>query len=150
MSTIIKRLGRGPSPASVLALAAVVIAVSGTAIALPTGKPASTKAASTLDYRNLKLTFGWHSSAGKFKPQAAMDGFGVVHLRGGVEGGTAQQAFRLSKRFRPKHAVVTTVYGGGPDPATLDIHDDGKSFLIGATTSFPASASLDGVTFSKK
>jgi hypothetical protein len=149
--SIFRRMGRRPSPASVLALVAVVLAVSGTAIALPGGKPVSTKAGDALDYGNLKLTFDWISGpAGTFKPQAAKDNFGVVHLRGGVEGGTAQQAFRLPKGLRPKHAVVMTVYGGGPEPATLDVHDDGKGFLIGATTSFPASASLDGVTFSTK
>jgi hypothetical protein len=150
MRGIFKRWGRVPSLASVVALVAAVIAVSGTAIAFPDGKQPSTKAPNAIDYRNLHLKFGWHGSAGAFKPQAGKDGFGVVHLRGGVEGGTAQQTFRLPKSFRPKHAVVVTVYGGGPEPATLDIHDDGRGFLLGASTSFPASAHLDGVTFSTK
>ena len=140
-----KKVLRVPSPALVIALIALFVALSGTTYAAARTAKAST---TRLAWHNLALRNGWTwAGLGTAHPQWAIDSFGVVHLRGSVAHGTTGfTAFVLPAAARPPAVSWFQIVGAFGSDGQLTVGPSGDGALVGS--SVDTFASLDGVTFS--
>jgi hypothetical protein len=102
------------------------------------------------------ITFenGWHDYGLAYNPtRYYKDPFGIVHLSGGMSGGTLRgTAFTLPEGYRPcgvaLFAVLSTDGGGGAGnivPASFWIYKNGQAYVQnGGSNAF---VSLEGITF---
>ena len=165
-----------PSPAMVVALIALVVAMSGTAVAatnLVNGDKLIAKHTlsanrlrnhtvtatqiKTLRWHALTLENGWTAFTGPYAatPAYAKDAFGFVHLRGTVDGSakTTNVIANLPPGFRPPstHAWVPASSTTGifdPQLVNLDIlNSDGSIAIYNGTGANDHFVSLEGVEF---
>jgi hypothetical protein len=120
----------------------------------PQGEKGDPGPAEPLSFTALPLSSGWEdghlntNSAGYAK-----DGFGVVHLRGGVRrsSGSGNVVGRLPAAFHPPVNVFTVTWGYLSRPAFIQITPDGYIYVFdqdgGSDTNASKFTSLEGVTF---
>ena len=163
-----RRLARTrPSPALVIALLALSVALSGVAWAVTKVGAGDIKknAVRSKHIKNgqvrpgdlakvrvhtLELIDGWQEhGAPSGVPRAVKDGFGFVHLEGAIEGGDATTSvpFQLPSGFRPAHLVDHPVDSGPGTYNYLWIEPDGTTEVRGNLITGAAITSLEGVTF---
>jgi hypothetical protein len=132
---------RLPSPALVLSCFALFAALGGGAYA------ASSIGSSSISWHNATLLNHWTRSGTEFAPASyAKDSLGVVHLRGGISGGTSYtKAFALPHGLRPNHVVYLPAVTNDGVGATVIVFPDGRVVPYGGNAS--AFTSLDGVSF---
>lgn len=135
---------RFPSPALVIALIALFVALSGTTYAATREAKAST---TVLAWHNVKLTNGWKYGAfGSSQPQWAIDSSAVVHLRGSIAKGTlGLPAFILPAAARPASTVYLPIYTSAATEGSLFIDTAGAVNPEGGSAS--GFSSLEGITF---
>jgi hypothetical protein len=170
--------GRRPTAASVIALVAVVCAMSGTAVAasgaLQNGDKLIAKhtlsgnrlrngtlTASQLKqpvWHTMSLENGWAAfdTANYGAPEYAVDAQGFVHFRGAIKGDSASSGTftQLPPGFRPAEVNVflpaaSTNGSGGPQDVVLDVQNTG--FVTAEVTSGGSLqfVSLAGVNFAR-
>ena len=141
MGTTRPRL-RLPSPALILSCLALFVALGGSTYA------ATSIGSSSIHFTNATLKNGWHNFADGYAPAGyAKDSLGVVHLRGGISGGTSGvPAFLLPSGMRPTHHLDITVFtNAGTAVGYISVSTAGQVTPIGVyAASFTA---LDGVSF---
>ena len=139
MNSIHLRL-RLPSPALILSCVALFAALGGGAYA------ATSSSSSSITWKKATLGNGWKNIGGSYAPASyAKDSLGVVHLRGGVYGGTSPFVFTLPKNLRPKHFLALLADTHASIGEELDITPSGTvSAPNGDNTGF---TSLDGISF---
>jgi hypothetical protein len=131
---------RFPSPALIFSCLALFAALGGSTYA------ATSIGSSTIHFQNATLKNGWVHSSHTPPPGYAKDSVGVVHLRGGIAGGSSGTvAFVLPRALRPKHILYPVIVGSGPSAAFLTIRPNGSVALTGSGVS--SFAGLDGVSF---
>lgn len=140
-----KKVLRFPSPALVIALIALFVALSGTTYAAVRAAKASI---TPLVWHNVTLMNGWtYGGFGSAHPQYAIDPSDVVHLRGSVAGGgSGIIAFVLPAAARPPAGMWLPIYTYQASEGSLYIDTAGKVYPEGV--SVRNYASLDGITFS--
>jgi len=118
------------------------------------GKEGPPGPANLLVFSPLSLQNGWVDTLSLYDTNPvgfARDGFGVVHLRGGVANGTANPIGTLPLGDRPLHEVYAISWGfNAESPAFVRIDPSGEIFLFdqgGTVTKVKAFGSLEGVTF---
>ncbi|HYH59956.1 MAG TPA: hypothetical protein VD790_12170 [Thermoleophilaceae bacterium] len=105
-----------------------------------------------LVFENLTLVNNWAAyGSGTHTPAAALDGMGVVHLRGAMfTTGANSTAFVLPAKFRPAKSVYvsTTLING--KPGRVNIAPSGATAIQAGEAFADAQSftSLDGVTYS--
>ncbi len=132
---------RLPSPALIVACLALFAALGGGAYA------ATSSSSSSIHWKNAALKNGWTPYASGYAPAGyAKDSSGVVHLRGGIKGGTSGSiAFTLPKADRPHHALYLPIYTLDGSEGSLYISKGGHVEPFGSEVS--GYTSLDGVSF---
>ncbi len=130
-----------PSPALILSCLALFAALGGSTYA------ATSSGSSSIHFTNATLMNGWKKVGVHYAPAGyAKDSLGIVHLRGGIDGGTGGTvALVLPKGLRPSHSIFPVVAGGGITVGQLEIKPTGKVAPIGSGVS--SFTSLDGVSF---
>src|SRR6476646_11617617 len=159
-----------PSPALVISLIALFVALGGTSYAAINSLPKNSVGPAPLKkgaVTSSKIAKGlkvkpqaWQSVGAAGKP-AFMNGwsnedpvdevtaafykdpFGVVHLKGIIAGGSDSTVFKLPAGYRPSKAAIELVWRAVPGTDQLIINPDGRLVLGGGT----GAAALDGVTF---
>jgi hypothetical protein len=131
---------RFPSPALTISCLALFAALGGSTYA------ATSINSSSVHFRDAALENGWVHSSATPPVGYAKDSEGIVHLRGGIAGGSSGTvAFVLPRALRPRHILYPVIAGGGPTVAFLTIRPNGSVALTGSgVNSF---AGLDGVSF---
>ena len=139
MKTTRPRL-RLPSPALIISCVALFSALGGGAYA------ATSLSSSSPTWHNGTYLNGWSTYGSSYAHAGyAKDSNGVVHLRGGVGGGSAEEVFQLPVGYRPTHYVYTTIYTEGGTQGSLEITPTGAVEPFGgSSTSY---SGLDGVSF---
>jgi len=131
-----------PAFGAVLACAAFVAALGGSAAALP------------LTFTSLHLVNGWTTySSETGNPTAAADGNNVVHLRGAMRqpSVSSNNPFTLPLKYRPNRTVYVPVDLINGAPGRLVIYKEGTVLVEAADIAADARGftSLEGVTFSR-
>jgi hypothetical protein len=141
-----KHLPARLSPALVISVLALFVALGGSSYAATSGKATT----HSLRYTKASLLNAW--AWGGFGTNAAgyaKDPSRVVHFRGSVGGGAADTvAFTLPAADRPSHTLYFTMYTEGGTTGTVQVANDGSVLIDGANAH--GFASLDGITFSAK
>src|SRR3954465_6955597 len=112
----------------------------------------STASANPLHYTKLVLLNGWaRYSTDLANPSAAVDGAGIVHLRGALGSGTASLICVLPINLRPNRIVYVTADMVNATTGRLEIAPDGSIYAqdTNGLNDAKSFTSLDGVTFSK-
>ena len=143
----------GPSKATVLALLALTVSLSGTGFAF--GRAASNQAptsAAAVQWHTLTLVNGWvYADYDSYHAGYYKDSGGIVHLRGSMSSGTPfpSAAFRLPLGARPAHPLWFPVYALNGAPGALAIYPTGwaKAFDNNGNANVTGFTSLDGVSF---
>ena len=131
---------RLPSPALVLSCVAMFTALGGGAYA------ATTLSQATMQWHNATMLDGWTRLSPSAPAGYAKDSNGVVHLRGGIQGGTTDAAaFRLPVGYRPSHELWLLIYTQDGVPGALTITPAGLVIPFGQNAN--QFSSLDGVSF---
>jgi hypothetical protein len=149
MSRFFKR----PSPAMVIATAALFVALGGVAGALPGTNSVDNGDVKDLKYKNLELKNGWSSSGSGYTPAAALDAQGIVHLRGSIAQGIADgdNFAQLPNALRPDQPVTMPVDLTSTSLGRLSIDTAGEMTVSLKTGAAPTAhklyTSLDGVSF---
>ena len=143
-----------PSKATVLALLALTVSLSGAGLAF--GRGASNQAptaATAVQWHALTLNNGWvYAGFDSYHAAYYKDAGGVVHLRGSLSSGTPYPAaaFRLPLGARPAHTVWVPLYAVNGSTGGLVIYPTGwaKAFDDSGTNSDVVGyTSLDGISF---
>lgn len=131
---------RLPAPALIISCVALFSALGGGAYA------ASSLSNSTLQWHNApSLVNGWSRYGNTYAPAGyAKDSSGIVHLRGGISGGSGF-AFTLPPGDRPSHYIYTTIYTVSGSQGSLEIFPNGHVYPFGTGAS--GYSGLDGVSF---
>ncbi len=120
------------------------------------GKEGPAGPANPLTFSPLPLLNSWIDAAGTFSTTPvgyARDGFGVVHLQGGVigEASSTNLVAELPAADRPKHEIYAISWGFNTNsPAFVNVRTNGIIAVWdqkAETTNVKKFASLDGVTF---
>jgi len=147
------QFARRPSPATVIATIALFVALGGAAGALPGQNKVNNGDVKDLKYKNLTLIDGWGSASGAYRPGAALDAQGIVHLRGAVAQGIASgDTFTVMPGpFRPDETVILTTGIVAANQGQLVINPNGEATLApeqgGPATGHKLFSSLDGLTY---
>lgn len=159
-----KRQFRRPSPALVVAIFALVVATSGTAIAVASqnGDTLITKRTlsgnrlrintvtsaeiSNLAWGAIILQNGW--ADGRRAPTAAVDVQGIVHLRGVVRGGTEATIGMLPDSALPRSRVYLSAHNNAGDTVGIILQSSGSIAVQGALGP-DMFVSLDGLTYAR-
>jgi hypothetical protein len=143
-----------PSKATVLALLALTVSLSGMGLAF--GRGASNQAptaAAAVHWHALTLQNGWvYAGFGSYHAAYYKDSGGVVHLRGSLSSGTPYPtaAFRLPLAARPVHTLWLTVYALSGASGGLVIYPNGQAKAFddtGTNSDVIGYTSLDGISF---
>ena len=149
MDRFIKR----PSPATVIATIALFVALGGVAGALPGTNSVDNGDVQDLEYKNLDLKNGWSQFGSSYKPAAAIDAQGIVHLRGVITQGIAgsNNFARLPRALRPDRDVFMPVDQTAGNQGRVGIDPDGEAEVSaeagGSQSNAQLFTSLDGVTY---
>ena len=141
---------RRPSPATAIAIVALVIALTGTAgAAIDSSAPRA-----PLTYTNLTLVNGWQAyGSGTRTPSAAIGSDGIVHLRGAMYQDPAgtELAMTLPLKFRPSGLIYVPVDMCNATNGRLYIYKTGKTYVEGefGDADSQCFTSLEGVSFAK-
>ncbi len=143
-----KKIWKVPSPATVIAIVALLFATGGGAVVAQT-----TQRASSPSFTKLTLQNGWTSSPfGTRKPAVALDN-GIVVLKGGMATtGTNPVPFTLPSSFRPSGVVFIPVDMCNATSGRLQIEPTGVVTVQaqgGAFSNAACFTGLDGVSFAK-
>jgi hypothetical protein len=131
---------RLPSPALIISCVALFSALGGGAYA------ATSLSSSSPTWHNATYLHGWTTYGGTYAPAGyAKDSNGVVHLRGGVSGGSAEEVFQLPVGYRPTHYIYTTIYTVSGSQGSVEITPTGDVLAFG--TGATGYSGLDGVSF---
>jgi len=137
------------SPAIVIAIAALVLSLSGGAYAASAisghhARPAAA-ASNTFTFHDLTLLNGWKTITGRGNPGVAVSG-NTVRLRGEMStAGTNALFARLPSGARPAHTLDIVIATGGGQAGLLVILKSGAMFAeAGNSASFSA---LSGISF---
>jgi hypothetical protein len=130
---------RLPSPALIISCVALFSALGGGAYA------ATSLSNSTVTWHNASYQHGWGLFGAGYAPAGyAKDSTGVVHLRGGISGGSGC-AFTLPAGDRPIHDLYLPIYTDGATEGSLHVYANGCVDPFG--TDATAYSGLDGVSF---
>jgi hypothetical protein len=141
-----KKVLNSSSRATAIAIAALIVAIGGSAVVAQAGQSSSPK------FTKLALKNGW--TGGPFstrKPAVALIN-GVVVFKGAMSTtGTSTEAFKLPKMFRPSKNVYISVDLCNANYGRLLIEPTGKVFVQAETAFSNAQCftSLDGASFAK-
>ena len=145
---------RRPSSATVLAVLALAVSLSGTGFAF--GRSASNQQAQpqavSVTWHALTLKNGWvYADYDSYHAGYYKDSGGIVHLRGSLAGGTAYPAvvFRLPVGARPNHTLWLPIYAVNGSSGGLEIDPDGRAKVFDDNSGSDVNgyASLDGISF---
>jgi hypothetical protein len=140
-----------PSKATVLALLALTVSLSGAGLAF--GRGASNQepaAAAAVQWHALTLKSGWvYAGSDSYHAAYYKDPGGVVHLRGSLSSGTTGAAFRLPLAARPSHTLWLSVYAFQGSTGGLEILPNGWAYAFDDNSNVNVSGytSLDGISF---
>lgn len=134
----------------VITVTAAVLALGLVSLAISAAAEPSRPGPNVLTWTPLTLENGWTNAPFATRNAAvAIDGGGIVHLKGAIASGSTGVAFRLPTAFRPKHDVyvVTTLCNAAP--GRLFIAPGGNVTVEAANTFSDAQCftALDGVTY---
>ncbi len=119
-----------PTPALIISLLALTLALGGTGLAASRA-PASVpqQASSLATWHNLTLKNGWVSGVGgTYHLSYYKDAAGIVHLRGAFSysGSGSGPAFTLPKGARPKGIQFIEVYAAAGNAGAIEIDTNGS------------------------
>jgi hypothetical protein len=148
------RFPKRPSPGTVIATVALFVALGGVAAALPGRNSVNNGDIKDLRYTDLNLKNGWSAyGSGSYRPGAALDAQGIVHLRGAIAQGIADgnNFARLQTAFRPDKDVFMPVDTTNANQGRVFILADGQASVVaeagGSQSNAQLFTSLDGVTY---
>jgi hypothetical protein len=140
-----------PSKATVLALLALTVSLSGTGFAFGRGaSDQASTAAAAVQWHALTLRSGWvYADYDSYHAAYYKDSGGVVHLRGSLSSGTTGAAFRLPLAARPSHTLWLSVYALNGSTGGLEIVPAGWAYAFDDNSNANVSGytSLDGISF---
>ena len=158
-----------PTPAMIVAMLALVIAVSGSTFAIAQVQngddliatrtlsgdrlrlnTVTGKEVMDLQWHPLTLLNGWVNYNGDLRPPAwALDVQGVVHFRGAIEGGTTTRFARLPLSIRPAVFIYLVTNLNLSALGRIYIAPDGYVYAeaYNSFTDAQAFTSLDGITY---
>lgn len=141
---------RRPSAGTIIAIWALVVALSGTAAA----SVAQTHRATTrLRWQKLTLVSGWVAyGGGTTAPAVAVDSMGFIHFKGAMSGGTDTGFSTLPRAYRPSRLVMAPVTLRDGNPGIMMISPSGIAWVADANGGVANAAqmtSLEGVSFPK-
>jgi hypothetical protein len=160
-----KRIVRRPSPASIVAILALVVASSGTAFAVASSQNGDTLITkntlsanrirlntitsaemSNLAWGGVILQNGW--AAGVRRPRAAVDAQGIVHLKGTVTGGNATTIGTLPHADAPTSTIYLSAHDKQGGTVGIVLLSNG-SMILQATVGPNMFVGLDGISYAR-
>ncbi len=162
---------RRPSPSLIVSLLALLIAMTGTAVAVTQNgdslvsqrslsgnrlrlNTVTDKEVANLEWHNLNLINGWTNYNAPQRPPAwALDAQGILHLRGAIWqlNGKSSNFARLPSAVRPSVDVYLATDMNNVANGRISISPDGHMYASAEISQLSAAqfTSLDGITWAK-